>query len=63
MFRMPNFFRAASLRFVRVSLFSLVFLFVSSCGSGKPVAAFEKEELFDLHYGSFENELNLFEYR
>jgi putative lipoprotein len=60
---MPNFFRAASLRFVRVSLFSLVFLFVSSCGSGKPVAAFEKEELFDLHYGSFENELSLFDLR
>lgn len=32
-----------------------------SCGGSKPIAAFEKETLFDLQYGGFENELRLFD--
>ncbi|WP_428768366.1 hypothetical protein V1L52_07380 [Treponema sp. HNW] len=34
-----------------------------SCGGNKPISALKKQDLFDLQYGNFENELKLFNLR
>lgn len=48
-------------RFVLISVFIFMAFVFISCNKSKSISAIEEEELFTLNYGSFEDELNMFD--